>query len=122
MKKPGRNTTLLAIAVAFSFSAANLTPLMADQAAAKANWGEHCSKCHGDDGKGQTKMGLKLKVKDYSDPKVQATFEDAKMKKSIAEGTKDEAGKYTMKPFADKLTEEQIVELIAYTRSLVAKP
>src|SRR5688500_12287701 len=31
------------------------TPLFA--ADAKANWDKHCAKCHGADGKGQTKMG-----------------------------------------------------------------
>ena len=32
----------------------------------------HCTKCHGEDGRGQTKAGKKLDVKDYTDAKVQA--------------------------------------------------
>ena len=38
---------------------------------AKENWEKHCAKCHGPDGKGKTKMGEKLGIKDYTDAKVQ---------------------------------------------------
>ena len=41
-------------------------------APASENWENHCTKCHGDDGKGQTKAGKKLQLKDYTDAKVQA--------------------------------------------------
>jgi cytochrome c553 len=45
---------------------------------AKANWDKECAKCHGADGKGQTKMGKQSGAKDYSDPKVQAEMDDVK--------------------------------------------
>lgn len=118
-----RKRTTLAIAIIFSLFATSATTFAVEGDGGKANWEEHCTKCHGDDGSGETKMGLRLKVRDYSDPEVQASFKDELMMKSIKEGSKDEkTGKYAMKPYADKLTEEQIVELIAYTRSLVKKP
>ena len=31
---------------------------------AKENWTKHCAKCHGADGKGQTKMGQQSGAKD----------------------------------------------------------
>jgi len=48
-------------------------PVMSANAAdAKALYEKDCAKCHGADGKGQTKMGQKLNVKEYTDAKVQA--------------------------------------------------
>ena len=34
---------------------------------AKENWEKNCAKCHGPDGKGDTKMGKKLEIKDFTD-------------------------------------------------------
>ena len=81
----------------------------------KANYDKHCAKCHGPDGKGQTKMGKQSGAKDYTDPKVQAELDDAKALKSIKEGQKVN-GKEAMKPFADKLSDDEIKELIAHIR------
>lgn len=86
----------------------------ASAADATENYEKHCAKCHGPDGKGDTKMGKKLNVKDYTDPKVQAELKDDKAFKSIKEGMKD-GDKTLMKPF-DTLTDEEIKALIAYMR------
>ncbi len=59
-------TLALFVAAAASISAAE----------AKENWEKHCQKCHGADGKGQTKMGRQSGVKDYTDSKVQAELKD----------------------------------------------
>jgi cytochrome c6 len=79
------------------------------------NWENHCSKCHGEDGKGQTKAGKKAGAKDYTDAKVQAEMKDAAMEKAIAEGL-TEKGKEKMKPYKDELTPPEIKELVAYVR------
>mgnify|MGYP001600960832 FL=1 len=84
---------------------------------AKANWGKQCVKCHGADGKGDTKMGKKLEVKDYTDAKVQAGMKDEEMTKIIKEGKKDKEGKARMKP-AENLTDDEIKALVAHVRSL----
>jgi len=84
-------------------------------AEAKANWEKHCQKCHGADGKGQTKMGRQSGVKDYSDAKVQAEMTDEKAIKIIKEGLV-EKGKKKMDPYADKLTDDEIKALLAYIR------
>ena len=82
----------------------------------KANWDKHCAKCHGPDGKGQTKMGRQAGAKDYTDPKVQAAFTDENGFKSVKEGQKVN-GKEAMKPFADKLTDDEIKALVSYMRA-----
>ena len=80
------------------------------------NWENHCTKCHGADGKGQTKAGKKLNVKDYTDAKVQAEMKDADMFKATKEGVFDKAGKEKMKAYKDELSDAEINELVAYVR------
>jgi cytochrome c553 len=81
----------------------------------KAIYEKDCAKCHGVDGKGQTKMGQKLGVKDYTDAKVQAELKDEEAVKAIKEGLKDKEGKVLMKP-AENLSESDIKGLVAYFR------
>jgi len=82
----------------------------------KANWETHCVKCHGVDGKGNTRMGRQSGVKDYTDPKVQAAMKDDKAVKIVKEGIV-EKGKKKMEPYGDKLNDEEIKALIAQMRS-----
>src|SRR5436190_10021557 len=82
----------------------------------KENWDKNCTKCHGADGKGQTKMGRQSGVKDYTDPKVQAELKDENAIKIIKEGIV-EKDKKKMDPYKDKLTDEEIKALIAYIRA-----
>lgn len=80
------------------------------------NWENHCQKCHGADGKGQTKSGKKLQCADYTDAAVQAKMTDEDMIKVIADGATDKAGKERMKAFKDELSSDEIKELVAYIR------
>ena len=82
----------------------------------KENWDKECAKCHGADGKGQTRMGRQSGAKDYTDPKVQAEMDDAKAVVRIKEGLK-ENGKEKMKPYADKFSEDEMKALVAHMRS-----
>ena len=82
----------------------------------KENWEKTCSKCHGPDGKGQTKMGQKLGIKDYSDSKVQDGFKDEEAFKAVKEGLKDKEGKTLMKP-AEGLSDDEIKALVGQMRS-----
>lgn len=93
------------------------TALTAKGAEAKENWETLCAKCHGADGKGETKMGAKLGVKDFTDAKVQADIKDDEAIKSIKEGRKDADGKTLMKAF-DALSDDEAKALLAYVRSL----
>jgi cytochrome c553 len=83
----------------------------------KAIYEKDCAKCHGQDGKGATKMGQKLGCKDYSDAKVQAELKDESITKAIKEGIKDKDGKTVMKP-AEALSDDDIKAVAAYFRTL----
>ena len=92
-----------------------VSALTAWAADAKATYEKDCAKCHGADGKGQTKMGKKAGAKDYTDAKVQAELKDDAAFKAIKEGYKDKAGKEVMKP-AEGLSDDEIKGLVAYMR------
>jgi mono/diheme cytochrome c family protein len=83
---------------------------------AKALYEKDCAKCHGSDGKGETKMGKKLGAKDYTDPKVQEALKDDAAFKATKDGLKDKEGKVMMKP-AEGISDDGIKALIAYMRS-----
>jgi len=84
---------------------------------AKAAYAKDCAKCHGEDGKGETKMGKKLGAKDYTDAKVQAELKADAAFKAIKEGLKDKEGKTLMKP-SEGLSDDEIKGLVAYMRTL----
>jgi len=107
MKKILLLVTLFGLAAALSAKAAD----------AKENWDTLCTKCHGADGKGDTKIGAKLGCKDFSDAKVQADIKDDAATKAIKEGLKAEDGKTLMKPF-DQLSDDEIKALVAYVHGL----
>jgi cytochrome c6 len=83
---------------------------------AKANWEGKCKGCHGVDGKGDTKIGQKLEIRNYSDAKVQASLKDEEMFKSIKEGVK-KGEKTIMSGYKEKLTDDEIKALVAYMRT-----
>jgi cytochrome c553 len=90
----------------------------AARAAAPDSWKAHCASCHGDDGAGQTKMGRKLGVKDLTDGAYQKTFTDDQLFRNLKEGETGSDGKVKMKPFADKLPDDDIKALVGYVRTL----
>ncbi len=83
----------------------------------KENWEKQCVKCHGPEGKGDTKMGKKVGVKDYTDAKIQAEMKDDAMFKAIKEGLK-EGDKTQMKTYKDVFSDEEVDALAAYVRIL----
>lgn len=103
---------LLVFAAALCVAAA----MSANAADVKENYDAHCKKCHGEDGKGQTKMGQKAGCKDYTDAKVQAEMKDDKAFKSVKEGMK-EGDAEKMKPFGEKLSDDEIKALVAHMRT-----
>ena len=105
-----KKALLLAAVIGFA------SAMVASAADAKENWDKICVKCHGADGKGQTKMGAKLGIRDYTDAKVQDTFKDEDAFKALKEGLKDKDGKTLMKP-VEGLTDDEIKALVAHVRS-----
>ena len=76
---------------------------------AKTLWAQNCASCHGKDGSGNTAMGKKLGVKDYT--KNQG-FSDAEAANVIKNG------KGKMKGYKAKLSDADVKALVAYVRSL----
>ena len=106
MKTSSLLTAAFVLASALTTSAADVDAL----------WNQHCASCHGKDGKGQTKAGKKAGVKDQTDAQYQATLTDEKMFKAVKDGLKED-GKEKMKPFGDKLKDDEIKALVAHVRS-----
>jgi cytochrome c553 len=110
-----------------SISMKNLIPLLVAAAAlslssaraadVKELYEKSCVKCHGADGKGETKMGKKVGVKDLTDAKIQGEFTDEQAFKTIKEGKKDKEDKVLMKPI-EGATDDEIKALVAHVRSL----
>jgi mono/diheme cytochrome c family protein len=114
---PGRvsdknmKTTLSILAVvAAAFTAS--TSLAADGAAVYA---QSCTKCHGDDGKGQTKMGQHLGARDYTDAKTWDGLTDDAAIKAVKEGVVKD-GKTVMKA-TEGVSDDDAKAVIAYMKT-----
>lgn len=89
----------------FSLVMALAVPAVAEDAAAL--YKSKCQMCHGPDGKGSA-AGVKMGAKPFSEVKASD--------KELVEITTN--GKNKMPAYKDKLTEEQINELVKYVRTL----
>jgi cytochrome c6 len=76
---------------------------------AAGTWNAQCASCHGKDGSGNTMMGKKLGLKDYT---KEQSFSDAEATNVIKNG------KGKMKAYKDKLSDADVKALVAYVRSL----
>jgi cytochrome c553 len=110
-----KTTTKLAFTTLLLF----LVTGVALAAPAAENWDNLCTSCHGADGKAQTKTGKKLKLRDYTEAKVQAELKDDAMTKAIADGVKID-GKEKMKAYKEEISDSEIQELVAYVRKFKA--
>lgn len=100
--------------VALAITLTATTALAAD---GKALYEKDCTKCHGADGKGNTKMGQKVGARDYSNPKTWEGLTDAAATKAIKEGVKDKEGKVVMKP-AEDVTDADAKVMVDYMKTL----
>lgn len=89
----------------FSLVLAMAVPAVAEDAAAL--YKSKCQACHGPDGKGSG-AGVKMGAKPFSEVKAGD--------KELVEITKN--GKNKMPAYKDKLTDDQINELVQYIRTL----
>jgi len=74
---------------------------------------QRCAKCHGNDGKAQTKKGRELKAKDFTKPKFQQHTTDKEIVDAITDGLR----KKKMPAFKDKLSPEEIQALLPFVRA-----
>jgi mono/diheme cytochrome c family protein len=80
-------------------------------------WKAKCASCHGVDGRAKTETGEKLEIPDMTAPGFQKKASDAEMKKAILDGFKREGKPEGMDPYRDKLSPEQVDDLVAYVRT-----
>ena len=118
--KPSAHPMKLDIKLILAGAALAAAVTLAFAAPAAENWENHCAKCHGADGKGQTKVGKKLGVLDYTNAADQAKFTDEQATKAIVEGARDKAGKERMKGYQDELSPQEIKDLLAMVRNFKA--
>jgi mono/diheme cytochrome c family protein len=100
---------LAVVAIAFTAS----TSLAADGAAL---YGDHCAKCHGADGKGQTKMGQHAGARDYSDAKTWEGLTDDAAVKAVKEGVVKD-GKTVMKA-TEGVSDDDAKATVDYMKTL----
>jgi mono/diheme cytochrome c family protein len=73
-----------------------------------------CAMCHGPDGAGKTTMGQALKIPDLHSPEVQK-LSDAELTQIVTKG------KNKMPAYEEKLSKEQITQLVGFIRDLAKK-
>ncbi len=99
----------IAVVVAFGVSVASVASADID---VNKLWSKNCAACHGKTGKGDTKAGAKMGVKDLSDAAVKAELNKDAVIKLITEGiVNEETGKPKMKSYKEKLSAEEIAAL-----------
>ena len=81
------------------------------------HWKNQCAKCHGEDGRGETKMGRKLYIGDLTDRKLQSKFTDEEAVQAIKHGLKDAKGKAIMKAI-NGVSDEDATALVTHVRTL----
>ena len=103
---------ILAASVALAVITLWSTALVAQDAAGL--YKAKCAACHGADGKGDTPMGKKMGLRDFSSPEVQKMSDD-----ELTAVTAD--GKNKMPAYSKSLKEPEIKDLVAYIRELSEK-
>ncbi len=83
----------------------------AARARARELFVSNCARCHGADGKGQTRLGQSMDAPDMTDRAWHAGRSDARLRDSILKG-RDE-----MPAFDRKLSKSDAAALVAYVRS-----
>jgi cytochrome c6 len=82
----------------------------------KDTYEHNCAKCHGADAKGQTNIGKKLEIKDFSDAKAWPAIKPGADVQAVKQGVKD-GDKTKMKAFTD-LTDGDIQAVLGYMKGL----
>jgi cytochrome c oxidase cbb3-type subunit 3 len=92
----------------------------ADVEQGKKLYGQFCTSCHGQSGKGDgpAAAALNPKPRDHTDKELMSKLSDEEMLKVIKEGGASVGKSPLMPPWGASLKDEQIKEVIAYIRTL----
>jgi len=116
LRVSSRKPLMIAAVAAAALMLGSTAAVAADAAAL---WSKNCASCHGADGKGKTKMGEKLQVRDLTDPAVKAKLNKTNVTESMTKGVKaKDSDKLVMKAYSDKLSADEIQALTDYTLAL----
>ncbi len=79
-----------------------------------------CATCHGDDGRAKTETGQEMALGDMTKAAYWKTVTLEGARKAVLEGIKrtQNGVEQEMKPFKDRLTPEQVDDLVIYASSL----
>lgn len=109
-----RSLTLVALLLAL--------PSFADEADKKGArlWRAKCASCHGPDGKGQTEIGRRYQLPDFSTAAWQQRTTDADVKDRVRSGFSDlrDGTRREMPSFKDELDAAQLDALVALLRRM----
>ncbi len=89
----------------------SLSTLALAQSPGETVFKKNCVMCHGADGAGKTKMGVKLGAADLSSSDIQALSDEA-----LAQTVRNGKGK--MPPFEKTLTADEIQQVVQHVRTL----
>ena len=92
------------------FMASAATVLRAAEPSGSAVFKEHCTPCHGDDGKGKSAVG----TPDFTSAKIQDSLTDQEIITTITDGRKGTI----MPAWKGTLSSEEIAAVASYVRSL----
>jgi formylglycine-generating enzyme required for sulfatase activity len=92
-------------------------PVAEDKSDIKTLYLAQCKGCHGETGKGDTRIGKTKGARDYTTEAVKATYDEAKWVEAIKNGIEKE-GKHLMNAYQDKLTSDQMKALALYMKGL----
>lgn len=85
---------------------------------AKENYLLNCAACHGLNGNSRTTVvGVRWEMRDYTNPEHQKLFTDEQAIKVVTEGVARDA-LYRMNGYKDRLSKDDISELVDYVRTL----
>lgn len=115
---------LFALAVTLPWGATKATADDAGQARARENYQSYCTKCHGDQGKGDgagAKM-LNPKPRDYTDCKVMQNKKDEELIKVITDGGEAAGMSADMQPWGGTLSADEIREMVKFVRGFCKQP
>jgi mono/diheme cytochrome c family protein len=102
---------VMALIIALPVSAMLL--MAAEDDAGKAAYDKSCGKCHGPDGKGDTKMGKMIKTPDLTD---KASWKEGTSQEALEKVIREGSGK--MPKFEGKMSDAEVSAAAAYTIKL----
>jgi len=121
---PATHPFVIAIVLLLLFLVTARAALCEDSGTGRELYRENCAPCHGNEGRGDGPGigALPVKPANHTDPVGMGAHTDEYLFNVIAEGGTGVGRSPFMPAWGEELTESQITSLVAYIRTLPAKP